>query len=151
MKEQSVSLAMRIPNGNPLRPIEKMSAYQRFCHDVVLPIADTALGQHSGERLTELLDFQWLARDEIERYRRERLQALLQFASTNVPFYREQFQRLGVRAEEIRTTGELSRLPVLNKQHLRERFSDLQVHGYRGAALEMKSSGSTGYSNDRPD
>ena len=50
-------------------PLDSMTAYQRFCHDVVLPLSDIVLGQQVRSRLTELLRFQWYGRDDINRHR----------------------------------------------------------------------------------
>jgi phenylacetate-CoA ligase len=124
--------------------ISRMTAYQRFCHSVLLPLGDAALGQRVRRRLDELLAFQWAGIDEIERYRAGRLQALVKFSAERVPFYRNVLQTRGLRPEQIRTPQDLPRLPVLVKQDLRESFDALRVEGHRGRTYEMKSSGSTG-------
>lgn len=118
--------------------------YQRFSHEVLLPLADAVLGQRARTRLDELLTFQWLPGDVIERYRSERLQQLMHFSTARVPFYREALRTRGLRPEEIMSVADLPRLPIVNKQHLRGRFDDLRVEAFSGPVIEMKSSGSTG-------
>jgi phenylacetate-CoA ligase len=125
-------------------PIEAMTPYQRFCHRVLLPLADAALGQHVAPIFDELLAFQWLPIGEIDRYRAERLHALLRFSVEKVPFYRRAFQERGLRPEDISGPAALKQLPVLTKKHLRDDFDELRVAGFTGPAYEMKSSGSTG-------
>lgn len=125
-------------------PVPRMTLYQRFCDRALLPLADLALGQHVRARLDELLAFQWAPAEEIHRYREQRLRELLAFSADRVPFYREIFAHLGMRPADVATVDDLPRLPVLTKQHLRDRFEALRVEGYRGRTYEMKSSGSTG-------
>ena len=124
--------------------VPRMTPYQRFCHSLLLPLADAALGQRVKSRIDELQRFQWWPLDCIETYRAERLQSLIRFSAGRVPFYRDALQRTGLRPDDIRTPADLPRLPVLVKQDLRERFAALQVEGYGGKTYEMKSSGSTG-------
>ena len=121
-----------------------MTLYQRFCHEVLMPVADVALGQNVRGRLDELLRFQWASAAEIERYRTDRLKALVQFSEQRVPFYRSALKARRLRAEAIAGVADLPSLPVLTKHDLRERFNELLVEGYRGRTYEMKSSGSTG-------
>jgi len=122
----------------------EVTLYQRFCHEVLLPVADAALGQHVRSRLDELLRFQWASAAEIDAYRARRLRALVQFSGERVPFYRSALAARGIRAGEITGLDDLPRLPVLTKQDLRERFQELLVERFRGRTYEMKSSGSTG-------
>jgi phenylacetate-CoA ligase len=135
--------ARTIRRSGTLLP-QGMTPYQRFCHDVVIPLSDLALGQHVRARLDELLEFQWASPDEIDRYRGRRLRDLLMFSAARVAFYRDRFQQAGIRPDDIRTPDDLAGLPILTKQHLRDCFDALRVDGYRGGTYEMKSSGSTG-------
>jgi phenylacetate-CoA ligase len=120
------------------------TAYQRFCHAVVLPAADVVLGQHVRSTFDELLAFQWSSREEIARYRERRLTELVRFSVERVPFYRAAYEQCGLRPEDITTCDDLPKLPVLTKQNLRDSFDALRVEDYRGVTYTMKSSGSTG-------
>src|SRR5213592_2793073 len=79
-----------------------MTAYQRLCHHGILRLADAVLGQRVYSRLDELLRFQWKSIDEIESYRRERLQRLLSFSAARVPFYRTALATRGLAVQDIR-------------------------------------------------
>lgn len=120
------------------------SAYQRFCHNVLLLAADVALGYDVAARFRDLRRFQWLPRAEIERYRSSRLQDLVRLSSTRVPFYRDYFQKSGLDPAAILSAADLWMLPIVGKTELREQPSRLMVEGYRGRTTPMKSSGSTG-------
>jgi phenylacetate-CoA ligase len=127
----------------PLEPTS-LSAYQQFCHRVLLPASDALLGHDVAARFRQLRRFQWLSREEIEQHRSARLQALVLQASTRVPFYRDYFSRSGLDPLAIRAAGDLALLPIVGKMELREQPERLMVEGYRGRTTAMKSSGSTG-------
>src|SRR5208283_194096 len=70
--------------------------------------------------LRELRRTQWLSADELQAVQLRRLRDLLQDASANVPYYRSLFQKLGATPDDFRELSDLSRLPVLEKQQIRE-------------------------------
>ena len=73
----------------------------------------------------------------------QRVQTLMKRA-WEVPFYRERFIKAGVRPEEIRTGDDLTRLPVLTKNELREWMGSLkELPRYRDWICDT-TSGSTG-------
>lgn len=127
-----------------LRMRSHLSPYQRLCQHVLLPISDLLLGYDVSRRFDELRAFQYRSRQEIDEYRRRRLQALVQFAVERVPFYRDYFRSRALSADSIASLDDLWRLPIIGKTDLRERGHSLMVEGYRGPIYAMKSSGSTG-------
>jgi len=72
------------------------------------------------------------------------LRRILHFAATRVPYYREEFARLGLRADEICTPRDLRRLPVLTKAVVRNCSAELVANGLRDETVEKNTSGSTG-------
>jgi phenylacetate-CoA ligase len=52
----------------------------------------------------------------------ERLRASLEHAYANVPFYRESFDKAGVRPEDCRSLADLARFPFTTKADLREHY-----------------------------
>lgn len=121
-----------------------MTPYQRLCHSVLLPAADLVLRQRVRSVLDELLQFQWAPKAAIDTYRSRRLNELIRVGAERVPFYRSALKERGLTPDDIRHPEQLSKLPVLTKQVLRDSFQALRVEGYRGRAYVMKSSGSTG-------
>jgi phenylacetate-CoA ligase len=57
-------------------------------------------------------------REELLAYQARRLRALVRHASKNVPYYRRLFQQAGLRPEDIRSPGDLHRIPVTSRQDL---------------------------------
>ncbi|MCL1860203.1 MAG: phenylacetate--CoA ligase [Proteobacteria bacterium] len=61
-------------------------------------------------------------RDAIRRIQLEKLQRQLAWVFERVPWYRERFQELGVRPEDIRSLEDVRRLPFTDKQVLRDTY-----------------------------
>lgn len=77
------------------------------------------------------------------RLQNERVQALARRAY-EIPFYQERFDRAGVKPEDIRTGDDLTKLPVLTKDELREWMASLKFDPkYRDWICDT-TSGSTG-------
>lgn len=72
---------------------------------------------------TELLDSgERLDAEALRALQLERLQRSLRHAYDNVPFYRESFDRAGVRPDDCRSLADLSRFPFTTKADLRENY-----------------------------
>lgn len=93
-----------------------------------------------------LSDLQCAARLDPQRLQDlqlSKLKELLNFAYHNVPFYRKRFQDSHLTPADIRSLKDITKLPVLTKEDIRNSISDLQVRGI--PARVMSTSGSSGY------
>ncbi len=73
------------------------------------------------------------------------LQKLLAFANERVPLYRDKFQAANFRPEELHSLDDLSRVPFLTKDDLRQNdLSRLKPVGLNEDVRLLSSSGSTG-------
>ncbi len=80
---------------------------------------------------------------KVMQVQNERVQALVKRAY-EIPFYRERFDKAGVKPEDIRTGDDLTKLPVLTKDELREWMGSLKdLPEYRDWICDT-TSGSTG-------
>ncbi|MBI1724204.1 MAG: phenylacetate--CoA ligase [Candidatus Tectomicrobia bacterium] len=61
-----------------------------------------------------------MPREALEALQLERLRAQLRRCDRRAPFYREKWQRAGVRPDDLRTLADLRHFPVVTKQELRE-------------------------------
>jgi len=88
---------------------------------------------------------QWLSADEFQARQMAQLRWLLQDAAQNVPYYQSLFDKLGATADDFRELSDLARLPVLEKQQVREN-PDQFLHRYsdKSQLIEDHTSGSTG-------
>ncbi|ALC25257.1 phenylacetate--CoA ligase PaaK [Streptomyces pristinaespiralis] len=73
--------------------------------------------------MTDLLDAaERLGREELEALQLERLRSTLRHAYDNVAFYREAFDKAGLRPEDCRTLADLARFPFTTKADLRDHY-----------------------------
>ncbi|CAM5331928.1 phenylacetate--CoA ligase [Streptomyces sp. ATCC51928] len=73
--------------------------------------------------MTAMLDAaERLGRGELEALQRERLRATLRHAYDKVPFYRNAFDRAGLKPEDCRTLADLARFPFTTKADLRDNY-----------------------------
>jgi phenylacetate-CoA ligase len=88
---------------------------------------------------------QWHSPDQIRAGQLKKLQSLLREAAVNVPYYRTLFQQLGAGPDDFRELSDLQRLPVLEKNTVRERLDEFvnPRHDPR-QVYEDHTSGSTG-------
>ncbi len=70
-------------------------------------------------QLKQLMKSQWLRTSQIEEIQQKKLQKLLQHAYNNVPYYRQLFDSVGVKPDEIKRAADLPALPITTKSHLR--------------------------------
>lgn len=82
--------------------------------------------------------------EEIHRKQSEWLGALLRHAHSNVPWYSTRFRVHGVRADGADPFIELSKLPILTKDEVRENHADFCVSGVASKSIKFATSGTTG-------
>jgi glycosyltransferase involved in cell wall biosynthesis len=79
-----------------------------------------------------LMKTQWASSRQVRRLQEVRLRRMIRQAYHHVPYYREMFDRLGIRPEEIVTLSDLRKLPVLSKDDVREYlYFDLFADNHR--------------------
>ncbi len=84
-------------------------------------------------------------RAELEKLQLERLKNTLTRVATNVPFYRNQFQKLGLNPENIKSLEDIRNYPFTLKQDLRDNYPyGLFAVPLRDVVRLHSSSGTTG-------
>lgn len=92
----------------------------------------------------ELERSQWLPLEKLEALQMRRLKALLKHAYETVLYYHRRFNEVKVRPEDIRSFDDLSKLPVLEKEDVRNCAQEMVSSKYDvKELLEKKTSGST--------
>lgn len=110
-----------------------------------LPLSDLFTNNKIYSFLQFLNKSQYWTREQIENYQNLRLQKLIWHAYKNVPFYRNLFNDLQLKPEDIRTKVDLLKLPVITKDELRRNKKDWIAKNIRkGDLIHANSSGSTG-------
>lgn len=95
------------------------------------------------------IDRQWWSAEEIRSYQNTQLQRLLKHVYKNVPYYQRIFKERGLTPADIPTTEELSRLPVLAKEDVKEHFEEMLPRNLgRWKPVLNHTGGSTGKALD---
>ena len=123
-----------------------MAFWNWVTQDLVLPLSDLFLGRSISKHLRFLQESQWWSAQELKEYQNEKLRALIKHAYTNVPYYHNLFNENKLTPEDIKTTDDLTKLPLLTKEIIRKNFP----HNIAAKNIPTKqmmllgSSGSTG-------
>lgn len=82
---------------------------------------------------------------KLSEYQSKRLQSIIRYAYEKVPFYNEMMKNSGIKPEEIKTSNDLNKLPILRKKDIRGNLGEIVSKDFDVKNLRMKStSGSTG-------
>lgn len=101
--------------------------------------------QNVSKYLQELELTQWLSTKEIKKLQWLKLKKLLEYAYTNVPYYRKMFETQDMHPKDIVTPNDFRMLPILNKEKITENLSEIVSLAYNGRDLHKNSTGgSTG-------
>jgi phenylacetate-CoA ligase len=96
--------------------------------------------------LRRLEESQWMPLETLREIQREKLLKLLRHAGRHVPYYRDEFERLGINPEDLKGLKDLQHLPLLNKSQVREHSARLIADNVaRRDCLPNTTSGSTGH------
>jgi len=92
----------------------------------------------------ELEQSQWLGIEELEALQLSALQRLLRHADETCPYYREQWQAAGLRADAVQSLADFRRWPVLGKPQIREHRPAMRSERPAGRLIAKTTGGSTG-------
>jgi len=98
-----------------------------------------------GKRLDWFQNNETKSAAEIEKLRWSLLNRLLRHAEEHVPYYRQLFRKLNIRAAEVSTAEKFAQLPLLTKSDIREQLDSLVAENYdRKTIIRAATGGSTG-------
>jgi phenylacetate-CoA ligase len=120
--------------------------YESLFKQVLFPAYESGLRRRKTlAYLREYERSQWLSPEQVDALQWEKLQRLLAHCWEHVPYYREQWQPLGIEGpQDIRSPADYALLPVLRKPEIRENFEKLIATPYRSELLYKTTGGSTG-------
>ena len=123
-----------------------MKVYSTFLTKIILPLADLLKGTDILKTSEFLEDSQWWSAEQIRAFQEKRLRELIAHAYANVPYYRATFDRLRLKPQEMNSSEDLQRLPVLTKDVIRQEFPDnmVAVNVPKKKLFLYHSGGSTG-------
>ncbi len=123
-----------------------MSLRNVFCERIVLPLSDLLKGEKTARYFRFLRNTENWSREQIDAYQNERLRLLVRHSVEHVPYYRDLFQQLNLKSDDIQTKADLKKIPVVTKAIMKaegtERFT---AEGFpKKEMIYERSGGSTG-------
>lgn len=101
-----------------------MSLYKNILVESLLAFADSFLKTNIHHSLNIIREMNNWSKEEVTQWQNENLQNLIKHAYENTSYYRLLFDKLGIRPEEIRSSLDLSKLPVLTKKDIIKNIQD---------------------------
>ena len=119
------------------------SVYTQLCAGMLFPLHELLKGHNTVRVRRDLEASQWWTPARIAELQLSRLSALLRFAGTHVPYYRDVFTAQGFDPNRVQSIGDLARLPFLTKALIRSNLERLKAEGARNLA-RSNTGGSSG-------
>jgi phenylacetate-CoA ligase len=116
-------------------------------HDIVWPAVVTGEGSGLLAMAFQLEQTQWWSAQDLQAHQYRQLAALLRHARATVPWYEERFEGAGLTGGEPPTPESWLRIPLLTREDIRLRLSDLacgRAPPGHGNIRQNRTSGSTG-------
>jgi phenylacetate-CoA ligase len=86
-----------------------------------------------------------LDRSDLEKIQQKKIRALIEHSYHNVPFYKRLFDSVGIKPNDIKTTEDLSKIPIITKFQVQHAGSDIIARNIDlGKCIQHATSGSTG-------
>lgn len=141
--------AAAAPSPTPSEAEGERSPAQRRHLDAYLSTFGLTHWMMTRDVATHVADLsrtQWLAPDAVRDMQEEKLRRLVHHAYHHVPYYRARMQALGLQPGAIRSLDDLSKLPFLTKDDIRQHlsFDILSDNHQKSEILRITTSGSTG-------
>lgn len=124
-----------------------MSINNFVAQNVFLPFSDLLTHKKVSYYLKFLSGSQYWSQDKLLQYQNERLAKMVHYAYNHFPFYRELYDRHGVKLSQVQSVDDLHLLPIVTKNDFRKATKS---GGLSNPALDYqkmernRSSGSTG-------
>ncbi len=101
-------------------------------------------GQAVGREMRKLAESWNYEEERIREIQFEKFKRLLAWSYENIDFYREKYNKAGIVPADIRSFGDMGKVPPLLKGEIRENGDAICNGNYRGKRFRRATSGSTG-------
>ncbi|NVM78335.1 phenylacetate-CoA ligase [Duganella sp. SG902] len=119
------------------------SGYTSLVSSVVFPLHERFKRHQTAPLRRQMEASQWWSAEDIRKLQVERLRALLLHASEHVPYYRQQYARIGFDATRVHDVRDLRCLPVLRKADINDNRLDF-LSDEAGRLQRFTTGGSSG-------
>jgi len=86
---------------------------------------------------------EFLPREKILEIQLNRLREILIYSYNNVPYYRRLFDKHGIKVEKIESCDDIRKIPLLDKQQVKENFETLQSTNFKKSLRSYATTGGT--------
>lgn len=100
-------------------------SYSITLHAIILPIADKVMRTKLIYSYRQLKRLQSYSSEEIKEWQNIQLAKLVEHAFNHCNYYNRLFKNLGLLPSDIKSIEDLAKLPALQKEMVRDNFSDL--------------------------
>lgn len=123
--------------------LDRQDLYTALVSHCLFPLHEWLKRHKTVEIRSMMEESQFLSREELVSRQIKRLRDFLWHISEYVPYYEKLFAEYGFDPECITDIGDLDRLPVLTKEHIRENEKEM-ISSHAAGLVRMSTSGSTG-------
>lgn len=124
-----------------------MSIYSYLDKHLLLPIADVVMSRGISKEWKVMREAEIFSEKQLFDFQSRRLQALVKHCYLHVPYYRNMFNTLDLKPDDIKTREDLRKIPVLTKQIIRDHYDELVADNISEYNV---ADGSTGGSTGTP-
>lgn len=100
-------------------------------------------GGNFQKYVKELEETQWLSLEKLREIQTERLRAIVRHAYENVPYYESLFNKIGLLPYDIEYIKDLSKIPILEKETLRQEIDRFVAKNISKRKLMVDATGGT--------
>lgn len=101
------------------------------------------LGRRFRENLKFVLDAQYWPAERAVEYQLARLRSICALAYEKTRFYRRQFDSVGFKANDLKSLDDLTRLPTIDRDTVRDHLDEMCAVSVSGAAVDYVATGGT--------
>jgi len=118
--------------------------YAPIIRKCIYPLSQEMQKRNFFKLMSEADKNQYLSQNELRNLQFQKLIPLLQHSYKYVPYYRDVFDQIGVKPEDIRSWNDFRQLPILTKEQIRVNRERLLSKKLRSPVFSLSTSGSTG-------
>ena len=107
------------------------------------PIGEKVMGTCASKWLKEIGRMEAWTPAEVEAWQEERLRAFIDHAYRHTAYYRREFDRLGLKPEDIRTRADLQKLPIITKETVNAHYEEFIPDNLSSFKYRLSRSGGT--------
>jgi phenylacetate-CoA ligase len=120
------------------------SLYSILFEEYLFPLADIVTRHRTMQIYNFFRESQWWDRERLQKYQDDRFSETVKIAYSEVPFYKELYEKHDININAINCTKDLSRFPIVTKEELRNAYPAKCTRKTSWPWREYCTSGSSG-------